>query len=171
VNYKKTTRRRFLVAAITFSAVGASIPGTAWLKGSAAWAESIDDSDKFLAHMARCLFPHDSINDSVYAEVMSGVLAATAEDPSITGMLQSAETAFSSRREKPWMNLDETEQIAVIQELQNEPFFAAILATVRAHFYYHPAVWQHIDYPGSSREHGGYINRGFDDIDWLPESS
>jgi len=30
-------------------------------------------------------------------------------------------------------------------------------------------VWKHIDYPGSSKEYGGYINRGFNDIDWLPE--
>ena len=171
MNNKKTTRRRFLVAAITFSAVAANIPGTTWLKSSAAWAASTDDSDGLLAHMARCLFPHDGISDNVYAEVMSGVLTATADDPSMTAMLQSAETAFNSKRGKPWMSLDETEQIAVIRELQNEAFFAAVLATVRGHFYYHPAVWQHLDYPGSSREYGGYINRGFDDIDWLPKSA
>jgi len=171
MNNKKTTRRRFLVAAITFSAVAASVPGTTWLRNSAAWAESTDDPDGLLAHMARCLFPHDGISDNVYAEVMSGVITATADDPSMNAMLQAAESAFNSKRRKPWMSLDETEQVAVVQELQNEAFFAVILATVRGHFYYHPAVLQHLDYPGSSREYGGYINRGFDDIDWLPESA
>jgi hypothetical protein len=171
MNNKKTTRRRFLVAAITFSAVAASIPGTTWLRNSAAWAGSTSDSDGLLAHMARHLFPHDGISDNVYAEVMSGVITATANDPSMTGILQTAETAFNSKRGKPWMRLDENEQVTVMQELQNEAFFTAVLATVRAHFYYHPAVWKHLDYPGSSREYGGYIHRGFDDIDWLPESS
>ena len=69
------------------------------------------------------------------------------------------------------MTLDEAEQIAVMQEVEGEAFFAVILGTVRGQFYYNPEVWKHIDYPGSSREFGGYINRGFDDIDWLPEGS
>ena len=65
MNNKKTTRRRFLVAAITFSAVAASVPGTTWLRNSAAWAESADDSGGLLAQMARALFPHDGISDNV----------------------------------------------------------------------------------------------------------
>jgi hypothetical protein len=40
---------------------------------------------------------------------------------------------------------------------------------VRFRLYDNAGLWKHIDYPGSSKEHGGYINRGFDDIDWLPE--
>ena len=28
-------------------------------------------------------------------------------------------------------------------------------------------VWAHIGYEGSSFERGGYLQRGFDDIDWL----
>jgi hypothetical protein len=171
MNNKKTTRRKFLVAAITFSAVAASVPGTTWLKSSSAWAESTADPDALLAHMARCLFPHDGMGDNVYAEVMSGVITATAADPSMAAVFQAAETAFNLKRGTPWMSLDEAEQVAVIQELQNEAFFAAVLAKVRAHFYYHPAVWQHLDYPGSSREYGGYIKRGFDDIDWLHKSA
>ena len=33
--------------------------------------------------------------------------------------------------------------------------------------YNQPAVWAKLGYEGSSAEHGGYIHRGFDDIDWL----
>ena len=29
-------------------------------------------------------------------------------------------------------------------------------------------VYRFFSFEGSSVEHGGYINRGFDDIDWLP---
>ena len=31
-------------------------------------------------------------------------------------------------------------------------------------------VWPKFGYEGSSAEHGGYINRGFADIDWLPKA-
>ena len=29
--------------------------------------------------------------------------------------------------------------------------------------------WKKLGYEGSSAEHGGYLHRGFDDIDWLPK--
>jgi len=32
-----------------------------------------------------------------------------------------------------------------------------------------PALWKTLGYQGSSIEHGGYLYRGFDDIDWLPQ--
>ena len=31
-------------------------------------------------------------------------------------------------------------------------------------------VWPKFGYEGSSAENGGYINRGFNDIDWLPKA-
>ena len=56
-----------------------------------------------------------------------------------------------------------------VQELQDEAFFAGIRESVRVRLYHHPKLWEHINYPGSSKEHGGYIRRGFNDIAWLPE--
>jgi hypothetical protein len=35
-----------------------------------------------------------------------------------------------------------------------------------ASLYNNPEVWPKFGYEGSSAEHGGYINRGFNDIDW-----
>ena len=34
--------------------------------------------------------------------------------------------------------------------------------------YNDPETWALLGYEGSSYEHGGYIDRGFDDLDWLP---
>jgi hypothetical protein len=33
--------------------------------------------------------------------------------------------------------------------------------------YNQPAVWSLLGYEGSSYEKGGYLNRGFDDVNWL----
>ena len=41
-------------------------------------------------------------------------------------------------------------------------------ATVR-HLYSNPDVWAHFGYQGPSAHLGGYINRGFDDIPWVPD--
>ena len=58
-----------------------------------------------------------------------------------------------------------------MKSVEKESFFESIRAGVRDRFYTHPKVWEHIGYPGSSVEFGGYVDRGFDDIDWLPEEA
>lgn len=169
MNDKNTARRRFLVAALTFSTVASALPGTAWLTSSAAWADEPAAADpNVMARLARQLFPHDEIPDSVYAAVMGNVFAALAANPATEGLLAAAEQALDAYSNTPWIELDEREQIAAIQSMQDAPFFGAILGTVRGAFYYDATVWPYIGYPGSSKEYGGYINRGFDDIDWLP---
>jgi hypothetical protein len=168
------TRRRFLVAALTFSTVAATTPTSLWFETSTAWAQSTDPTHELtdvLAHLARVLFPHDGLADETYANVIGGILTATAEDPAMTEVLRSAEVALDTASGQSWMTLNARAQVEAVKLVQDEAFFAAILGTVRGHFYNNPEVWQFIDYPGSSKEYGGYINRGFNDIDWLPEGN
>jgi hypothetical protein len=163
----KSTRRRFLVASLAFST--AAVTGTTWLRGAAAWAEA--DNDATLAQFGRLLFPINGLGDDVYKNVMGNVLSALSGNPATAGALATAEAALDSQQDSSWFDLDEAAQIEAIENIQGEAFFAAIVGTLRGAFYYDPAVWAHIDYPGSSKEHGGYLHRGFDDIGWLPESS
>ncbi len=167
MNDSQTTRRRFLLAALAFST--ATVTGTTWLRGAAAWASSTDGTT--LARFGRLLFPHDGLSDEVYDEVMNNVLMALAANPDTENLLAAAEHALDAQDDTAWIDRDESEQIAAIENIQGEAFFAAILGTLRGALYYSPAVWSHINYPGSSKEHGGYKFRGFDDIDWLPENS
>ncbi len=43
-------------------------------------------------------------------------------------------------------------------------------ATSSSSLYNQKELWPRFGYEGSSAEHGGYINRGFADIDWLPKA-
>ncbi len=167
MNDSQTTRRRFLLAALAFST--AAVTGSTWLRGAAAWASSTDETT--LARFGRLLFPHDGLPDEVYAEVMNNVLVALGSDPATENLLSAAERALDAQHDTAWIDRSESEQVTAIENIQGEAFFAAILGTLRGAFYYNPAVWSHINYPGSSKEHGGYKFRGFDDIDWLPENS
>jgi hypothetical protein len=167
MNDPQLTRRRFLIASLAFSTVAVS--GVSWLRGAAAWAGSTDEAT--LARFGRLLFPHDGLSDDVYADVMDNVLAALAANPATENLLAAAEDALNNQQEQAWFDLDEAAQIAAIENIQGEAYFAAIVGTLRGAFYYNPAVWSHINYPGSSKEHGGYKFRGFDDIDWLPEGN
>ena len=162
-----TTRRRFMLTSLAFS--GLAVTGTSFIRASAVWANGGDNDA--LTHFARLLFPHDGVADAVYAEVMASVLAGFEASPETAGLLDSAEAALNAQQDEAWFDLDEAEQIGAIKDIQGEEFFAAILGALRGAFYYHPAVWEHLNYPGSSKEYGGYLHRGFDDISWLPESN
>ena len=85
--------------------------------------------------------------------------------------LDDAVAALNAVQGDDWFAADAEEQIAAMQAVEGEAFFAAILGNVQARFYNHPQVWEQIGYPGSSVELGGYVDRGFNDIDWLPEDA
>ena len=50
-----------------------------------------------------------------------------------------------------------------VGKLENDP-------TKQQHGKDRSVDWPRFGYEGSSAEHGGYINRGFADIDWLPKA-
>jgi len=165
---QQATRRRFLVAAITYSGLISTGMGAALLRASSAWAQSAAGEANELTRMARLLFPHAGIADDVYTEVVDSILSAAASDASMSNTLDLAATALNAAQAGDWMNASAGDQIAAMQAVENEAYFGAILGSVRVRFYNHPKVWEHIAYPGSSVEYGGYVDRGFDDIDWLP---
>jgi hypothetical protein len=173
MNDKKTTRRRFLVAAITLSGCASATISPSILRISSAWAESGGNPDMetmaAMVRMARLLFPHETMSDDFYAGVLDSALSATASDSSFAELLTAANDALDSTQSGRWIDLDEEQQLAVMRQVEARGFFAAIQGAVRAGIYLNPVFWEHIGYPGSSKEFGGYINRGFDDIDWLPE--
>jgi hypothetical protein len=167
MNDTTNPRRRFLIAALAFST--AAVTSTAWLRGATAWADA--NNDATLARFGRLLFPISGLSDDVYKDVMGNVLSALAGNPATESALAVAEAALNEASDGDWHSASEAAQISAIESIQGEAFFAAILGTLRGAFHYDPAVWDFIQYPGSSKEHGGYLHRGFNDISWLPESN
>jgi len=166
-------RRRFLVAAITLSGCAVGILGPSVLQLSRAWAQSgtslEEDVLRALVQMARRLYPHESISDEVYAEVLDEALASTADDGSLAEMLRSAEQALNAQQLADFINLDADAQIDAMRAVERMSFFTAIQGVVRSRVYYHPAIWNLLGYEGPSFQQGGYLNRGAGEIDWLPE--
>ena len=171
MNQGETSRRRFLVAAIAYSGLLSTGMGAALLRASSAWAQSADGNADELTRIARLLYPHDGIGNDVYTDVIDDVLSAAADDSTMMEILGNAVTALNAAQQGDWFEIGADDQIMAMRVVENEPFFAAIQGAVMARFYNHPKVWEYIGYPGSSVEYGGYVDRGFDDIDWLPEDA
>ena len=157
------TRRRFLVAAITFTGVAT---GTTLLSASKAWAQSGDGPGSVMLRLARLMFPHDRVADEVFAEVLDDALGATAADGSFAATLDTAANALPA----DFMALDEATQVEALKALQDETFVGAIFFAVRLRLYNHPAAWAVMGYEGPSWQKGGYLNRGAGEIEWLPEA-
>jgi len=172
MNGSVTSRRRFIVAAITLSGLAGTSIGTSFLGPSRAWAQSEDGSDgdsAAMVRLARLLYPHDAIADDVYLDVLNLAMSMTASDDSFAALLDVAVDALDASRSGDFVDLDEASQIAALQSVESQPFFAAIQMNVGVTFYYHPAVWALLGYEGPSFDKGGYLHRGSGDIDWLPE--
>ena len=61
----------------------------------------------------------------------------------------------------------EEQRVALLREIEQTDFFGKVRSDLSSRSTTIHEVWPKFGYEGSSAEHGGYINRGFNDIDWL----
>jgi len=169
------TRRRFVVSVIALSAAAGSTMRPGLFAVSRAWAESASALDpavrKAMVHMARLLFPHDALADDTYAGVLDQALSLTAGSAEFAQYLDAAAAALDRQSGNSWSGMDEAAQIDAMRSIESEPYFLAIRENVRLGIYNSPAFWEHVGYPGPSKDFGGYLHRGAGDIDWLPEDA
>jgi hypothetical protein len=119
--------------------------------------------------VTRAIFPHDSLPDEAYEKVVDQLQADAASDESIREAIESGVAQFNEPR--PFAELDEDAQLDKLKQAESDesPFFKLVHATAVVELYDNPLVWKAFGYEGPSVHLGGYVNRGFDDLDWLPD--
>ena len=120
--------------------------------------------------MARRLYPHDDLGDEYYWAVVKGIDKEMADDPELNALIKSGFADLEAAAGSEFSALESADQIGAMTQIETTPFFTDMLEKTTFYFYNNPAVWPHFGYEGSSWEKGGYINRGFDDADWIPDS-
>src|ERR1700742_225432 len=174
----KYSRRSFLQGAATTVPVVA-IAASAGIGIEDAWAADATTLTpatlKTVVKMARDIYPHDILVDSYYITAIKPWDGKAAKDPAIKAMLEDGVRRLdqdAKDRHKvayvqvPW----EADRIVLLQGIEQTDFFKSVRSDLIASLYNQEAVWPKFGYEGSSAEHGGYINRGFADIDWLPKA-
>jgi hypothetical protein len=176
---KQVSRRTFLQGSATaVPAAGLAAAGMA-IGPHAAWAQAATNLKPHtmatLVLMSRDIFPHDRLADIYYIKAVTPYDAKAGGDPAFQAMVESgvAEVdAWSQRQHKadylqvPW----EADRVDVLVALQESPLFKKLRGDLVVSLYNQEEVWPKFGYEGSSADKGGYIHRGFNDIDWLPES-
>ena len=170
-------RRRFLAGSLT--AVGAyavSSRGATWIVGPGrAWAAELQALEPELAetllHMARALYPHDFLGDAHYAKVVADLDAEAAgfEDQERLAMLRAGMLELNEAAGGSFTGAGQAQREAALAKIAGTPFFEAVRGKTIVSLYAQPEVWRQFGYEGPSYQAGGYLLRGFDDLDWLPD--
>ena len=172
----KLSRRGFLAGgAATIAAVAVS--GTNLLAdpqaASAADAVALNaDESRTLLKFTRDLFPHDRLEDSFYAKSIAPLQDEAAKDAAtrklLAGGIAQLNAATMVSAGKLFADVpDENVRVAAMKQIEGGAFFAKVYGGAMTPLYNQPELWPKFGYEGPSSALGGYINRGFSDIDWL----
>jgi hypothetical protein len=122
-----------------------------------------------IAALARTLYPHDALPDKVYARVPAKIAEAVREDADQARIVTEGVTALDGRGDRPFEARAADQRLADAKAIAGSPFFELVRATAVVEIYSDAATWRALGYEGPSFAKGGYLKRGFDDLDWLPD--
>jgi hypothetical protein len=122
-----------------------------------------------LRQLARRLFPHNHLPGAPYGEIASALVRRASTNTEFAEILYAGVVQLDSGSATSWLRQGEAQQLAAINQIEGDEFFRLMRTTTIEHLYRDKDVWKLLGYEGSSVEFGGYVDRGFDDIDWLPD--
>jgi len=128
-----------------------------------------DEARSTLIRVIRVAFPHDSFPDGPYERTADTILQAAEESTWFRVALTQGLLTLAHLAGGDFRDLDEDAATSVLRRIESTEFFGFIRRTTVLNLYDDPEVWEAVGYEGSSVEKGGYVNRGFDDLTWLPE--
>ena len=166
-------RRAFLTrtaaSAILISSGALICAGEAWgLEVKALKPETA----RTLIKLARDIYPHDRLADKFYAVAVKGYDDKSAKDPATLAKFESGVAALDSAAKAAhgvayadvgW----EAQRVALLRQMQDGGFFQSVRSDLVVSLYNQKEVWPLFGYEGESASKGGYVNRGFNDIQWL----
>ena len=121
-----------------------------------------------LERIIRVAFPHPSFPDSAYERMAHRIVTEAEASTWFRVVLTQGLIALGAQSEEPFLELSEERALAVLRRVSDLEFFGFIRRTTVLNLYDDPEVWEVLGYEGPSFDEGGYLHRGFDDLDWLP---
>jgi hypothetical protein len=164
------TRRALLGRAAAAGAL--AVTGAGFIAApNAAWALEVTvitpEQMATLLQMARDIYPHDQVADRFYAVAVKGYDSDASKQLVDAGVAE-LNAAAQAQGHADYVSIGwEEDRVKVLQAIEASVFFQTVRAGLVTGLYNQKDVWPIFGYEGESFSKGGYINRGFDDIDWL----
>jgi hypothetical protein len=122
-----------------------------------------------VAALARTLYPHVALPDAVYARVPAKIDEAAREDADQARIVNDGVADLDGRGDQIFVERSAEQQLADANAIAGSDFFELVRSTAVVEIYSDPETWKLLGYEGASFAQGGYIDRGFNDLDWLPD--
>ncbi|MHA7154815.1 gluconate 2-dehydrogenase subunit 3 family protein [Arthrobacter sp. TMN-50] len=127
-----------------------------------------EEARRILVRIIRVAFPHPKIPDGPYERMADKIITESNESTWFRVALTQGLLTLNQQGGENFLDLSDDRALAVLQRIADLEFFGFIRRTTVLNFYDDPEVWEVFGYEGESFSKGGYLNRGFDDLDWLP---
>jgi len=167
---KGLSRRQLLLSA---SAAGASfVIGSGFIAAKdAAWAAEVTtlkpETFATLVQMARDIYPHDRIADEFYVIAVQGYDNADLAEEVEAG-IAALDAAAQGKGHDGYLGAGwERDRVDILRNVEESAFFQKVRGGLVTGLYNQKAVWPVFGYEGESYSKGGYVDRGFNDINWL----
>jgi hypothetical protein len=115
----------------------------------------------------RTICPHDRLPDEAYEKVVRAVEAEAGADEATAARLRDGLADLDG--DGSFAGLDAGARLDAIRAIEGSELFKLLHATATVELYDNPLVWEAFGYEGPSTHLGGYVDRGFADLDWLPD--
>jgi hypothetical protein len=115
--------------------------------------------------VARTIAPHDKLDEAAYALVVQALDADAAKDQKNRAMLKEGIAKLAP----DFAAGAESARVEALKKLESSGFFQAMRLKTLQVLYSNPIAYAYFGYEGEAFSKGGYLSRGFNDLQWLPE--
>lgn len=166
------SRRMFLMTTTMAGVTTAAMLGGARMAAAA----PLDATQSArLLQMVQDIYPHPDLLQVAHYEAIADTVMQTAAADADTGaaLVDGLDRINALSRELHGVDYsdiaDEDAREGVLRHFQHEGFFQGVRWTAYFGLYNNKDLWPLFGYQGSSVEYGGYIDRGFSDITFVPD--
>jgi hypothetical protein len=168
---RTTLTRRSLLKQSAALGVALVVGGSFVAANDAAWALEVKhlkpSTMATLIQMARDIYPHDHVGDEYYATAVKGYDSA-GKAANVEEGISALNAAARGKGFKNYLDMGwERDRVDVLRSMEKSGFFQTVRGGLVTGLYNQKPVWPLFGYEGESYSKGGYIDRGFNDINWL----
>ena len=169
-------RRQFLAGTAASTVALMTIIASTVIHTTEAWGLETKvikpEQMRTLIKMARDIFPHDRIADKFYAIACKTYDEKSATDPKLKTLIEDGlkrfDAAARTAHKLPYAEVAwEAQRVALLKKNTDSALFKKMRGDLVVSLYNQKDVWPIFGYEGESAAKGGYIARGFNDINWL----
>jgi hypothetical protein len=118
-----------------------------------------------LVALIRAMYPHDSFPEGPYERSAEAIATTAKADARMSAQISQGLAELDAAG---FNEMDAGAALAHLHTISATTFFQTVRGEVITTLYNDPEVWGILGWEGESFSKGGYLERGFDDLDWLP---